>query len=190
MVRQAHHERVWLSTKGGFETRPYGRLAGAWIPAYTGMTIWGTGMTAWDGIGDGNDGWWGGIGEGQPQGLPLRQVGRGLISEESFMSVVTDTTNHDNGNRAIRESPLREVDRGLDSGPVSWYGVTFFRRNDDMGDGNDGCWGGIGDGQPQGLPLRWAGWGVDSHFRGNDGWWGGNDGGMCVSGGLVKSERL
>ena len=37
---------------------------------------------------------------------------RGLFSEESFMSVVTDTTNHENG-RAIRESPLREVGCGL-----------------------------------------------------------------------------
>ena len=42
----------------------------------------------------GNDGWWGGIGEGQPQGLPLRGGWP-----------------------------------GMDSGPVSWYGVTFLRRN-------------------------------------------------------------
>ena len=34
--------------------------------------------------------------DGQPQGLPLRQVCRGVFSEESLMSVVTDTTNHKN----------------------------------------------------------------------------------------------
>ena len=42
-------------------------------------------------------------------------VGRGLFSEESFMSVPTNTTKHENG-RAIRESPLREVGEGYFQG--------------------------------------------------------------------------
>ena len=81
--------------------------------AYAGMTVW-----------------WGGIGDGQPQGLPVRWAGRGVFSEESFMSAAADTTKHESGSRAIRESPLREDGRGMDSRPVSWYGVTFFRGND------------------------------------------------------------
>ena len=45
------------------------------------------------------------------------------------MSVAADTTNHDNGSRAIRESPLREAGRGMDS---------RFRGNDEWWGGNDG----------------------------------------------------
>ena len=44
-------------------------------------------------------------------GMTVRVCGV-LFSEESLMSVVTDTTNHENGGRAIRESPLREIGRG------------------------------------------------------------------------------
>ena len=80
----------------------------------------------------GMTGWWGGIGDGQPQGLPVRWAGRGLFSEESFMSAAAGTTKHESGSRAIRESPLREDDRRMDSRPVSWYGVTFFRGNDEV----------------------------------------------------------
>ena len=58
--------------------------------------------------------------DGQPQGLPLREVGWGLFSEESLMSVVTDTTNHENGRGAEdgqpQGLPLREVGWGLFSG--------------------------------------------------------------------------
>ena len=32
--------------------------------------------------------------DGRPQGSPLQEVGRGLFSEESLMSVVIDTTKH------------------------------------------------------------------------------------------------
>ena len=53
-----------------------------WIPASAGMTI--------------------GIGDGQPQGLLLRWVCWGLYSQQSFMSVATDTTNHENGHRFLR----------------------------------------------------------------------------------------
>ena len=38
-------------------------------------------------------------GSGQPQGLPLQWACRGLFSYQSFMSVVTDTTNHENGGK-------------------------------------------------------------------------------------------
>ena len=55
---------------------------------------------------------WARNGDGQPQGLPLRQVRLGLFSYQSPMSVATDTTNHENVG-AIRESPLREIGRGL-----------------------------------------------------------------------------
>ena len=41
------------------------------------------------------------------------------------MSVVTDTTNHENGVRAIRESPLREVGRGLFSEEYLSHFVPF-----------------------------------------------------------------
>ena len=62
-----------------------------WIPAYAGMTVGVVGRLFSEeslmsivtdttnhenGVGDGN---------GQPQGLPLREVGRGLFSEESLM---------------------------------------------------------------------------------------------------------
>ena len=49
---------------------------------------------------------------GNHKGCPYEWFAGRLFSEESFMSVVTDTTNHENG-RAIRESPLREVGCGL-----------------------------------------------------------------------------
>jgi len=35
--------------------------------------------------------------DGQPQGLPLQQVCRGLFSYQSLMSVVTDTTWNEKG---------------------------------------------------------------------------------------------
>ena len=47
-------------------------------------------------------------GGGQPQGLPLQRVCRGLFSYQSFMSVVTDTTNHENGGWS-RRSRVAEV---------------------------------------------------------------------------------
>ena len=54
----------------------------------------------------GNDGWWwGGIGDGQPQGLPLRWAGRGLFSEESFMLVVADTTWNENAVGTSQQDP-------------------------------------------------------------------------------------
>ena len=37
--------------------------------------------------------------DGQPQGLPLREVGRGLLSWRFLLSVATDTTNDENGSR-------------------------------------------------------------------------------------------
>ena len=89
---------VWLVTrwqKGRFANRPYGRLAGAWIPVYAGMTVGGMVSGTGNHKGcpyDGLAGEWipafagmtvrgGGIGDGQPQGLPLREVGRGCRRE-------------------------------------------------------------------------------------------------------------
>ena len=37
-----------------------------------------------------------GVEDGQPQGLPLRRGSQGLFSQQSLMSVTTDTTNHEN----------------------------------------------------------------------------------------------
>ena len=57
---------------------------------------------------------------------------------------------------AIRESPLREVGRGMDSGPVSGYGVTFLRGNDGRAEAGNhkGCpYDGFGGGYFDANPL-------------------------------------
>ncbi len=44
--------------------------------------------------------------------LLMARILDSLLRSEYFMRVVTDTSYHENGGRAIRESPLREVGRG------------------------------------------------------------------------------
>ena len=78
---------------GRFANRPYGRLAGGIVSVFMPLAaVYENWIPAY-------------------AGMTVEVVGR-LLSEESIMSVVTDTTNHESGSRAIRESPLREVDRG------------------------------------------------------------------------------
>ena len=83
MLRQAQHERG-AASPFAFGNCSLGELDSEdplsvslprrgrdWIPAFAGMTVW-----------------WRGIGDGQPQGLPLRWVGRGL-----FWELYTKVTN-------------------------------------------------------------------------------------------------
>ncbi len=80
---------------GRFANRPYGRMAGAWIPDYAGMTGWYRGRAT--------------TRVAPTMGWPW------VFSEGSFMSAAADTTKHESGSKAIRESPLREVGWGMDS---------------------------------------------------------------------------
>ena len=93
-------------------------------------------------------------GSGQPQGLPLQRICRDLFSYQSFMSAVTDTTNHENGGKGdSRKSPLREV---------IFRGISHAALRPAPTSNENVC--GRGSGQPQGLPLQWVCWGL---FRTN-----------------------
>ena len=159
VIREGSHGHqgscVWQ--RGRFANRPYGRLVGGYSRGNRSCRLSPTPPTMKMGLARAsrvrgldsglrrNDGLgWRGVGDGQPQGLPLRWVAGAYFR----------------GNRSCRLSPTPPTMkmglarasrvRGLDSG---------LRRNDGLG------WRGVGDGQPQGLPLRWV---AGAYFRGSD----------------------